>query len=186
MRDCVWQQITKKRTAKNEKRTMNNLKITLVVAAAENNAIGKNNQMLWHLPDDFKYFKRHTLHHSVIMGRKTYESIGKPLPERRNIVVTRDQHWSAAEIDVANSLNEVLTYCRDEREIFIIGGANIYQQTLPLAQKVLLTRVHTTLDGDTYFPELPQTEWKRISQDKHTKDERHAYDFTFEVWERLG
>lgn len=163
---------------------MSDLKITLIVAAAENNAIGKNNQMLWHLPDDFKYFKQHTLDHSVVMGRKTYESIGKPLPQRRNIILTRDLNWSAEDVDVANSLDEVLSYCRDEREIFVIGGAKIYQQVLPLAQKVLLTRVHTTLDGDAYFPKLPQTEWKKVSENKHPKDERHAYDFTFEVWER--
>lgn len=163
---------------------MNNLKITLIVAAAENNAIGKNNQMLWHLPDDFKYFKQHTLNHSVVMGRKTYDSIGKPLPQRRNIVLTRDLNWSAEDIDVANSLDEVLTYCRDEREIFVIGGAKIYQQALPLAQKVLLTRVHTTLDGDAYFPELPPTEWKKVNEAPHAQDERHAYNFTFEVWER--
>src|SRR5690606_33556446 len=163
---------------------MNNLKITLIVAAAENNAIGKNNQMLWHLPDDFKYFKQHTLDHSVVMGRKTYESIGKPLPQRRNIVLTKDLNWSKEDIDVANSLDEVLTYCRDEREIFIIGGAKIYQQALPLAQKVLLTRVHSTLNGDAYFQELPPAEWKKVSEDRHVQDERHAYDFTFEVWER--
>lgn len=165
---------------------MSNLKITLIVAAAENNAIGKNNQMLWHLPDDFKYFKQHTLNHSIVMGRKTYESIGKPLPQRRNIVLTRDQRWSTEEVDVANSLHDILTYCRDEREVFIIGGANIYEQTLPLAQKVLLTRVHTTLAGDAFFPELPKAEWKKVSESRHAQDERHAYDFTFEVWERMA
>ncbi|ERJ60970.1 dihydrofolate reductase [Sphingobacterium paucimobilis] len=159
-------------------------KITLIVAAAENNAIGKNNQMPWHLPNDFKYFKKTTLGHSVIMGRKTFESIGKPLPERRNIVLTRDQQYNNPEIDVANSLQDVLTYCRDEREIFIIGGANIYQQVLPLAQRVLLTRVHATIDGDAFFPELPSTEWELISQEKHNKDEKHVYDYTFEVWQR--
>lgn len=165
---------------------MSTLKITLIVAAAENNAIGKDNQMLWHLPDDFKYFKQHTLDHSVVMGRKTYESIGKPLPQRRNIVLTRDQRWLADDVDVANALSDILTYCRDEREIFIIGGAAIYEQTLPLAQKILLTRVHTSPAGDTFFPELPKAEWKKVSEDKHAQDERHAYDFTFEVWERIA
>ncbi|MBL1408137.1 type 3 dihydrofolate reductase [Sphingobacterium faecale] len=159
-------------------------KITLIVAAAENNAIGKDNQMPWHLPNDFKYFKKTTLGHSVIMGRKTFESIGKPLPERRNIVLTRDQHYSNRDVDVANSIQEVLTYCRDEREIFIIGGANIYQQTLPLAQRVLLTRVHASINGDAFFPELSPAEWSLTSQEKHTADEKHAYDYTFEVWEK--
>lgn len=163
---------------------MSDTKITLIVAAAENNAIGKNNQMPWHLPNDFKYFKKNTLEHSVIMGRKTFESIGKPLPERRNIILTRDMNFTHEEVDVANSINEVLNYCRDEREIFIIGGAEIYKQTLPLADKILLTRVHTTIDGDAYFPELLNHEWKLVSADKHEKDEKHAFDYTFEVYER--
>ncbi|QBQ42249.1 dihydrofolate reductase [Sphingobacterium psychroaquaticum] len=163
---------------------MSNLKITLIVAASTNNVIGKDNKMVWHLPDDFKYFKKNTLDHSIIMGRKTYDSIGKALPDRRNIVLTNNQDWLAEEVDVANSLDEVLSYCRDEREIFIIGGANLYKQTLPMAQKVLLTRVHTEIEGDAVFPELSPEEWKLTSQEQHAKDEKHAYDFTFEVWER--
>jgi len=163
---------------------MNNLKITLIVAASENNAIGKDNQMLWHLPDDFKYFKRNTVGHSIVMGRRTFESIGKALPERRNIVVTRDQDWVVEDVDVANSIDDVMKYCRDEREIYIIGGANLYKQTLPLAEKVLLTRVHTVINGDAYFPELSDEEWGLSHQEYHPKDDRHAYDFTFEVWER--
>lgn len=163
---------------------MSDTKITIIVAAAENNAIGKNNQMPWHLPNDFKYFKKNTLAHSVVMGRKTFESIGKPLPERRNIILTRDMNFTHEEVDVANSINEVLNYCRDEREIFIIGGAEIYKQTLPLADKILLTRVHTTVDGDAYFPELLDHEWKLVSAEKHEKDEKHAFDYTFEVYER--
>lgn len=159
--------------------------ITLVVAAAENNTIGKDNQMPWHLPNDFKYFKSNTIEHSVVMGRKTFESIGKPLPDRRNIVLTRDQHYHNPEVDVANSLAEVLTYCRDEREIFIIGGADIFKQALPLAQKVLLTRVHAEIPGDTFFPELQTDEWQCVSKEEHYKDEKHAYDYTFEVWERI-
>jgi dihydrofolate reductase len=163
---------------------MSDTKITLIVAAAENNAIGKDNQMLWHLPNDFKYFKKNTLEHSVVMGRKTFVSIGKPLPERRNIILTRDMNYSHEEVDVANSVQEVLNYCRDEREIFIIGGAEIYKQTLPLADKILLTRVHTTIDGDAYFPALLDHEWKLVSAEKHEKDEKHAFDYTFEVYER--
>ena len=163
---------------------MSDTKITLIVAAAENNAIGKDNQMLWHLPNDFKYFKKNTLEHSVVMGRKTFVSIGKPLPERRNIILTRDMNYSHEDVDVANSVQEVLNYCRDEREIFIIGGAEIYKQTLPLADKILLTRVHTTIDGDAYFPALLDHEWKLVSAEKHEKDEKHAFDYTFEVYER--
>ncbi|TCV12271.1 dihydrofolate reductase [Sphingobacterium alimentarium] len=163
---------------------MSDTKITLIVAAAENNAIGKDNKMPWHLPNDFKYFKKNTLEHSVVMGRKTFESIGKPLPERRNIILTRDMNYTHEEVDVANSVQEVQNYCRDEREIFIIGGAEIYKQTLPLADKVLLTRVHTTINGDAYFPELLDHEWNLVSAEKHEKDEKHAFDYTFEVYER--
>lgn len=164
---------------------MNSLKVTLIVAASTNNAIGKDNKMLWHLPEDFKYFKRNTIEHSIIMGRKTFDSIGRALPERRNIVLSRDQDWSADEVDVANSLDEVFSYCRDEREVFIIGGANLYKQTMPLANKILLTRVHAEIPGDAFFPELSTTEWKLVSQESHSKDDKHAYDYSFEVWERI-
>lgn len=163
---------------------MNNLTITLIVAATENNIIGKNNQMPWHLPNDFKYFKKVTLGHSVIMGRKTFDAIGKPLPERRNIVVTRNQDFNPPEVDTANSLNEALLYCRDEREIFIIGGANIYAQSLPFANRVLLTRVHTELDGDAKFPELAPQEWLLESEERHEADEKHAFAYTFQVYVR--
>ncbi|MFZ4863102.1 dihydrofolate reductase [Sphingobacterium sp. Mn56C] len=161
------------------------MKITLIVAAAENNGIGKNNQMPWHLPNDFKYFKKNTIDHSVVMGRKTFESIGKALPERRNIVLTRDLRYTHPDVDVANSLQEVLTYCRDEREIFIIGGADIYKQTLPLAQRVLLTRVHSTIEADAFFPSLDENEWKLVSKVDHSKDDKHAFDYTFETWEKI-
>lgn len=165
---------------------MNNTKIILIAAVAENNAIGKNNEMAWHLPKDFRYFRLKTLEHTVIMGRKTFESMGKALPERRNIVITRDQEWRAEDVDVANSIDEALKYCRDEQEVFVIGGGEIYKQALPLASKVLLTRVHTHIDGDAFFPELPSEEWKLVESDPHKKDDRHAFDYTFEVYERLS
>lgn len=162
---------------------MSNLKVTIIVAAAENNAIGRRNEMPWHLPNDFKYFKERTMHHSIVMGRKTFESIGKALPGRRNIVVSKKEDFFGSEIDVANSLDEVLTYCRDEREIFILGGAQIYEQALHLADRILLTRVHTEVaDADAFFPELPHGEWELISSDPHGQDEKHAYDYTFQVY----
>lgn len=163
---------------------MSNPTITLIVAASENNAIGINNQMPWHLPNDFKYFKRSTIEHSVLMGRKTFEAIGKALPDRRNIVITRNANFQGEDIDVANSIQEALLYCRDEREVFIIGGANIYQQALPLASKVLLTRVHTTIQADAFFPELSSEEWELISAEPHQADDKHAFDYTFEVYTR--
>lgn len=164
---------------------MSDTKITLIVAASENNVIGKNNKMLWRLPNDFKYFKKNTLGHSVVMGRKTFESIGKPLVDRRNIILTRNFNYLPEETDVANSVNEVLNYCRDEREIFVIGGSEIYKQTLPLASKILLTRVHTQIDGDAYFPELLDHEWKKVSAEKHEQDDQHPYAYTFEVYQRV-
>ena len=163
---------------------MSNQTITLIVAASENNAIGINNQMPWHLPNDFKYFKRNTIAHSVLMGRKTFDAIGKALPDRRNIVITRNADFQGEDIDVANSIQEALLYCRDEREVFIIGGANIYQQALPLANKVLLTRVHTTIQGDAFFPELSPEEWDLVSSEAHQADDKHAFDYTFEVYNR--
>lgn len=163
---------------------MSNPTITLIVAASENNAIGINNQMPWHLPNDFKYFKRNTIDHSVLMGRKTFEAIGKALPDRRNIVITRNANFHGEDIDVANSIQEALLYCRDEREVFIIGGANIYQQALPLANKVLLTRVHTTIQGDAFFPELPAAEWDLVSSEAQQADDKHKFDYTFEVYTR--
>ncbi|MGM1430916.1 dihydrofolate reductase [Sphingobacterium lactis] len=159
--------------------------LTFVVAAAENNAIGKNNQMPWHLPNDFKYFKSTTMGHSIVMGRKTFESIGRPLPGRRNIVITRQNDFRAEEVDVANSIEDVMNYCRDEKEVFIIGGGNIFKQTLPLVNKVHLTRVHTTIpDADAFFPELPEQDWELVSSDPHQKDEKHAFDYTIEVYTR--
>jgi len=160
------------------------MNITLIAAVAENGIIGKDNKMLWHLPDDFRYFRRNTLGHSVVMGRKTFESIGKPLSERRNIVLSRHADWAADGVDVANSVDDVLTYCRDEREVFVIGGADLYRQMLPLAQTILLTRVHATPDGDAFFPKIPAGEWTLARQEHHPGDEKHAYGFTFEVWEK--
>ncbi|MFD1166710.1 dihydrofolate reductase [Sphingobacterium daejeonense] len=160
-------------------------KVTFIVAAAENNAIGKGNQMPWHLPNDFKYFKAKTMDHSIIMGRKTFESIGKPLPGRRNIIISRQPTLNIEDVDVANSLQDVINYCRDEREIFIIGGAEIFNQAMSMADEILLTRVHTNIEGaDAFFPELPESDWELISQEKHNKDDKHQYDYTFEVYKR--
>ena len=159
--------------------------ISIIVAASENNSIGKNNKMPWHLPNDFKYFKKQTIGHSILMGRKTFESIGKALPERRNIVITKNASFSAEDVDVANSIQEALLYCRDEKEVFVIGGANIIAQVLPFASKVLLTRVHTVIDGDAFIPELNTAEWKLVSSESHEADEKHNFAYTFEVYERI-
>lgn len=162
---------------------MNNPTLTLIVAADQNNAIGKDNQMPWHLPNDFKYFKKNTMDHSIVMGRKTFQSIGKALPGRRNIVISRQKDFHAENFELAQSIQEALTLCRDEREIFIIGGAEIFNQTLSLASKILFTRVHTNIDAaDTFFPAIPDSVWELVSSEKHFQDEKHLFDYTFEVY----
>jgi dihydrofolate reductase len=126
--------------------------LTLVAAAAENNALGKSNQMIWHLPDDFKHFKNLTSHHYIIMGRKTFESFPKPLPNRTHIIITRQKNYDVPEnCIVVNSLSEAIELVKKETESFVIGGGEIYRQTLPYADKIELTRVHHSFDADAFF-----------------------------------
>ena len=158
--------------------------VSAIVAAADNNAIGKGNQLLWHLPNDLRFFKKTTSGHTVIMGRKTYESVGKPLPNRRNVVITRQEGYTLAGAEVVHSLDEALAGCAGEEEVFIVGGAEIYRQALPLTNRVYLTQVHAQLEGDAYFPELDKNEWKLETAESHNPDERHAYGYTFKVYER--
>lgn len=164
---------------------MNKPFVSAIVAAADNNAIGKDNQLLWHLPNDLRFFKRTTSGHAVIMGRKTYESVGKPLPNRRNLVVTRQKDYTLEGAEVVHSLEAALARCANEKEVFIVGGAEIYRQALPATNRVYLTRVHADLSGDTYFPELDERDWVLVSEQKHDPDERHAYGYTFKVYERM-
>ena len=159
--------------------------ITIVVAISENNAIGKDNQLLWHLPADLKHFKNKTTGKTIIMGRKTYDSIGKPLPNRRNIVITRQQGLQFAGIEVVNSLDEGLALCKDENEVFIIGGAEIYKQALPLVDKIELTRVHQEFEADAFFPDLDQETWKETWKEDHLPDEKNKFAYTFATLERV-
>ncbi|OKL40170.1 dihydrofolate reductase [Pontibacter flavimaris] len=160
--------------------------IAIVVAAAENNVIGKDNDLIWYLPADLKHFKRLTMGHPMVMGRKTYEAIGKPLPGRTSIVITSQQDYKAEGCIVVHSLEEALTKGRemDAEQVSIIGGATIYQQALPLTDKVYFTRVHHTFEGDAYFPELPQKEWQVVEQQFHEPDEKNKYSYTFLTLER--
>lgn len=160
--------------------------LSQVVAAAENNAIGKNNQLLWNLPNDTKFFKNTTWGMPVIMGRKTFESLGKPLAGRTNIVITRQSAWQPEGAIVVHDINEAMTAAAgtDAKEAFIIGGGTIYKQTLPLTRRVYLTRVHTTIEGDAYFPEMNKADWELLSQLDFKADEKHAYDYSFQVWQR--
>jgi len=161
--------------------------ISLVVAASDNNVIGKNNQLLWHLPKDMKFFKNVTWGMPVVMGRKTFESMGsKPLPGRRNIVITRKPGWDAEgvlvvnSVDASASLAERLNY----KEIFIIGGGEIYVIAFDRADKIYMTRVHAELEGDTYFPVIEKNDWTLVSKTDNPADEKHAYAFSFQLWER--
>ena len=153
--------------------------ITLIAAASENNVIGKDNKLIWYLSDDLKHFKNQTKGHSVIMGRKTFESMPKALPNRTNIIITRKTDYMAKDAIVVNSLNQALEKAADDNQPFIIGGGEIYNLAIKIANRIELTRVHTDIEGDTYFPVIDHTLWEEVSRDKRLKDEKHDYDFTF-------
>ncbi len=154
----------------------------LIAAAAENNALGKDNQMIWHLPDDFKRFKQLTTGHYIILGRKTFESFPKPLPNRTHVIITRQKNYKAEGCIIVNSVPEALKTVPENETIFIIGGAEIYNQTIAIADKIELTRVHTSIDADAFFPEINPEKWQLIEEDFHPKDEKHAFDFTFKTF----
>ena len=163
--------------------------ISLIAAVSQNGAIGKNNDLPWHLPDDMKFFMQTTKTHHVVMGRKNYESIPekfRPLPNRTNIVVTRQSDYEAPNCVVVNSLEEALQVAEKngEKEVFIIGGSEIYKQGFPMTDRMYLTEIHATIVGDTFFPSYEPKEWKEISRVHHSADERHAYDFDFVVYEK--
>lgn len=152
---------------------------SIVVAIAENNAIGKDNGLLWHLPADLKHFKAITSGHPIVMGRKTYESIGKPLPNRRNIVVTRQRDFAVEGVEIVHTVEAALALCKNEGEAFIIGGAEIYKSTLDLVDKIHLTTVHASFEADAFFPVLDLDKWQEISREYHAGDEKNAIAYTF-------
>lgn len=154
--------------------------VSIVVAASENNVIGKDNRLLWHLPEDLKFFKRQTTGKVIIMGRKTFESVGsKPLPNRTNVVITRNKDFVSPGVVVFHTLKEALDAYKDEPETCVVGGEQIYREALPYTGTVYLTRVHTTIDGDTFFPELDASLWELVNQTYHPADEKHLFPFTF-------
>jgi dihydrofolate reductase len=157
------------------------MQISIIVAVSENGVIGKDNQLLWRLPDDLKRFKQLTLGHPMIMGRKTFESIGKPLPGRTSIVITSQKDFNAEGILVAHSLDEALDVARslEESEAFVIGGGEIYKQSLPLADRLYVTEVKTIIDGDTYFEITDPGAWKETERIVREADERHKWKFEF-------
>ena len=158
--------------------------VTIVVAIAENYAIGKHNQLLWHMPADLKHFKQITSGHTVIMGRKTYDSVGKPLPNRRNIIITR-QDITIPGCEVVKSVEEALKLCSNEEEVFIEGGAEIYKLAIYKTDRIYLTIIHHSFDADSFFPEIDYMEWKEVSRDDHPADEKHKYPYSFITLERI-
>ncbi len=157
----------------------------MIAAAAENNALGKENDLVWHLPDDFKRFKKLTTGHHIIMGRKTFESFPQPLPNRTHIIITRNKDYKAKGAVVVHSLERALEIAKNDPQPFIIGGGEIYKQALPFSDKIELTRVHSDFEADTFFPEIDESEWKLVKKEFHTTDEKHKYAFTYLTYERL-
>ena len=153
--------------------------ISLVAAASDNNVIGNNGQLPWKMPSDMKFFKDLTMGHVVIMGRKTYESMGKPLQGRKNIVVTRNKSFKAEGCIVLSSLIEAFNVFTDEKEVFVIGGAQVYMQAMQKAHKIYLTRVHCTVEGDAHFVQPSEKEWVQTKYEKHLADTKNPYSYTF-------
>lgn len=160
--------------------------IALIVGMGNNRVIGKDNQIPWHLSADLQYFKKTTLGKPVVMGRRTYESIGKPLPGRHNIVITRNQQWAVDGVSVAHSLDDALQLAADEKpsEMMIIGGSHLYTEALPRAQRLYVTHVDIDVAGDTFFPQWDQHVWHEVSRESHQKDDKNPFDYCFCVYER--
>ena len=159
--------------------------ISFIVAMDENRAIGKNNQLPWHLPEDLKFFKRVTMGHPIAMGRKTHESIGRVLPGRENIIITRQLGYNSKDCTIFNSVEEFVKYSRrQDDEIFVIGGAEIFNETFPYVDRLYITYIDDTFDGDTFFPEFALNDWKLTSSEKGIKDEKNPYDYEFRIYER--
>jgi dihydrofolate reductase len=153
--------------------------ITIIAAVAQNNAIGKNNDLLWHLPNDFKRFKEITTDHFILMGRKTFESFPKPLPNRTHIVISRQENYNPVGCTVVSNLEKALEICPINQEIFIIGGGQIYKQAIEIADKLDITKVHHTFDATVFFPEIDPTIWKLNKVVFNAKDDKHLYDYSF-------
>lgn len=159
--------------------------VSLVAAMSENRVIGKDGTLPWRLPDDLKFFKRLTLDHTVIMGRKTFDEIKRPLDNRRNVVITRNPAFHPHCVTVVPNLAEALALGATEREVFVVGGGEIFREALPRADRLYLTVVHARVEGDTFFPEFDKDGWVLESDERHEADERHAYAFSFRTYSRI-
>lgn len=162
------------------------MKIILIAAIDLNGAIGKDNKLLCHLPADLKHFKQLTSGKTVVMGRKTFESLPSgALPNRRNIVVSRQADWKFANCDVFSSLTDAFASCKSDEEVFVIGGENIYKQTIANADRLEITEIGARFDADAYFPTIDSALWKRTNEEKYTADDRHAYPYAFVTYQRI-
>ena len=166
------------------------VRLSVIVAAAENGVIGSNNALPWHLPDDLRYFKRVTMGKPLVMGRRTFESIGRPLPGRTNIVISRNPHFRADGVRVAASLDAALRLARSVAqadgvdELLVIGGAQIYAEAIPRADRLYLTRVHAAVDGDAFLPPIDWRDWQETGRERHRGSATNPYDYSFVVYER--
>lgn len=178
----VYNEVLEQKGLSQKKKT----ELTIIVAAGENNAIGKDNDLIWHLSDDLKRFKNLTNGHHIIMGRKTFESFPKPLPNRIHVVITRQENYKAPDgVIVVNNMEDALDAARKDQQPFIIGGGEIYKQSMALADKIEITRVHHSFeDADTFFPEIDTSIWQETHSKFHEKDDKHDYAFTFLTYER--
>jgi len=161
--------------------------ISLVVAAANNNAIGKEGKLPWCLPNDMRYFKNVTWGMPVIMGRKTFEALGKALSGRKNIVVTRQHNWKPEGVIVVDSLNDALFVAKqtDAKEVMVIGGGEVYRMAFEKAKRIYITRVDAEPEADTFFPDIDPKEWKLVSKKDHAADDKNEYAYSFQVWEKI-
>lgn len=164
--------------------------ISLIAAIGKNNELGKNNTLVWSMPTDLKYFRDKTKGHTVIMGRKTFESIGHPMPNRKNIIITRDKNYKSEGIEVVHSLDEAITLANtfppQNEEIFIIGGAEIFKQALPIADRLYITHIYAEDEtADTFFPEIIPVIWNEVSHEEHKRDEKNPFNYTFSVYEKI-
>ncbi len=159
--------------------------ITIIAAIAKNNALGKDNQLIWHLPADLTRFKKVTLGHHVIMGRKTFDSLSKPLPNRTTIIITRKKDYQVKGCLIANSLKEAIELSKSDKNPFILGGAEIYKQSMAVADKLDLTFIHHEFEADVFFPEIDKLIWKEVSRQDFKADENNKYDYSFVSFERI-
>lgn len=160
------------------------MRISAIVAMSENRVIGKDNRLPWHMPADLKHFKEITLGKPVIMGRKTYESIGRPLPNRHNIVITRDAHFQAPGCMVTTSIDTAFAAVSEQEEIFVIGGAVLFEQLMPRIQRLYLTIIHHSFDGDAFFPKINMDEWQEVERVDHASDDANPYPYSFFTYDK--